>query len=144
MEVGDIRSKRAYIDTNIFIYLFEDHPKYQVKISELIEHLDEIGCDLVTSEFTMAECLVKPFADDDDKSISAYEENLQSSEFLTVEPVTREVLINASMLRGKVGNKMPDSIHLSTALISKCDLFIGNDKKLKTTNKLASIILSDL
>lgn len=144
MEVGDIRSKRAYLDTNIFIYLIEDHPKYQAKISELIKHLDEIGCDLVTSEFTVAECLVKPFADNDKKSISAYQENLQTSEFLTVEPVTRNVLINAAMLRGKVGNKMPDSIHLATALLSECDLFIGNDKGLKITDEIDSLILSEL
>lgn len=144
MEITNIRAKRAYLDTNIFIYLFEDHPKHQTKISELIRHLDEIDCELVTSEFTLAECLVKPFADDDKNSISVYQENLQSSDFLHVEPVSRDVLVNAALLRGKVGNKMPDSIHLATALLGDCDVFIGNDKGLKTTDQINSLILSDL
>jgi len=144
MEIENLRSKKAYFDTNIFIYLFEDHPKYQAKIVELIERLDNIGCEIITSEFTLAECLVKPFADKDEESISIYQDNLQNSEFLNIKPVDREVLINAALLRGQIGNKMPDSIHLATALLCNCDLFVGNDKGLKISDEISSLILSDV
>jgi len=144
MEINDIQAKKAYFDTNIFIYLFEDHPKYQNQISELIEHLDSIGCQIISSEMSLAECLVKPYADDDTGSIELYTENLQTSDFLKMSPVSRDVLIQASSLRASLKNKMPDSIHVATAVIEQCDVFIGNDTGIKTPETLTNIILSEL
>ena len=74
---------------------------------------------------------MKPFADNDVHSQKNYIESLSSSDFLTVEPVTKEVLIKASQLRAQLKNKLPDSIHLASAVSSSCDLFVGNDQKIK-------------
>ena len=132
MELTALSAKRAYFDTNIFIYLLEEHPEYYEKISKLIAHLDAIHCEIFTSELTLAECLVKPFADDDTHSQENYVQSLSSSEFLTVEPVTKEVLIKAAQLRAELKNKLPDSIHLASAVCHSCDLFVGNDKRLRS------------
>ncbi|MFT7661448.1 MAG: putative nucleic acid-binding protein [Gammaproteobacteria bacterium] len=144
MEIEQIEAKKAYLDTNIFIYLFEDHPKYQKQISKLIEHLDSIDCQLITSDITLAECLVKPYSDKDTDSVELYKENLQSSDFLQMISVTREILIKASYLRASLRNKMPDSIHVATALLEECDIFIGNDNGIKTPKEIRTIALSNL
>lgn len=41
-------------------------------------------------------------------------------------------------------NKLPNSIHLATALQCGCDIFVGNDKKLKVTEAIEKIIVGDL
>jgi len=55
--------KKAYFDTNLFIYLIEKYPVHEMKVTELLQHLDAIGSQIMTSELTLAECLVKPYAE---------------------------------------------------------------------------------
>ncbi len=136
MELVSLKAKRAYFDTNLFIYLFESHPEYQEKVAELIQHLDSIKCEIITSELTLAECLVKPFADKDVDSQNHYEDNIKTSDFLKVMPVSRTTLIKAAELRALYKNKLPDSIHLASAIEHNCDVFVGNDKKIKIGSEI--------
>lgn len=142
MEIST-QSKRAYIDTNVLIYLLEGTKQYQEKVASLISQLDKLECKIFTSEITLAECLVKPFADEDTHSQSVYISSIKSSDFLTVKSVSKKILIEAARLRSVFKNKLPDSIHLATALENHCDLFIGNDKKLKTGSHIKRIIIDE-
>ena len=144
MEIKNIHAQKAYFDTNVFIYLIENSPDHKDCINRLIQHLETIDCKIYTSDLTLAECLVKPFADNDISSQECYKKSIKTSGFLTVKQVSRSVLIDASRLRSLAKNKLPDSIHLSTALQCGCDIFVGNDKKLKTTEEIEKIILSNL
>ncbi|MBL8907199.1 MAG: PIN domain-containing protein [Rhizobiales bacterium] len=47
---------------------------------------------------------------------------------LPVLPIDRAVLLNASRLRSELGNKLPDAIHVATALAEDCDRFVTSDK----------------
>ena len=134
-------TKKVYLDTNVLIYLIENHPSYRDKIVALIAELDELNCEIITSELTLAECLVKPFAQNDKQSQDIYIASIKSSEFLTVKPVTRKVITEAARLRAAFKNKLPDSIHLATAFGTGCDTFIGNDKKIKVDDSIKLIIL---
>jgi len=131
-----LKGKKSLLDTNLFIYLFESHPDYQEKVAELIQHLDSIRCEIITSELTLAECLVKPFADKDVGSQDHYENNIKTSDFLKVMSVSRNTLIKAAELRGLYKNKLPDSIHLASAIEHNCDVFVGNDKRIKIGSEI--------
>jgi len=144
MAIKNITAQRAYFDTNVFIYLIENNIEYQDKIHMLIERLESQGCEIYTSELTLAECLVKPFQDGNVQSQETYKESIKTSDFLTVKPVSKNILIEASRLRTVAKNKLPDSIHLATALAFECDIFVGNNKKLRTTDGIRSVIISDL
>ena len=91
--------RKAYFDTNVLIYLVENHPVYRDKIVALIDALDQLGCEIITSELTLAECLVKPFADNDKQSQDNYIASIKNSEFLQVKPVSKQILIEAARLR---------------------------------------------
>ena len=134
-------TKKVYFDTNVLIYLIENHPTYRDKIIALIASLDELGCEVITSELTLAECLVKPFAENDKRSQDNYTASIKNSDFLKVKPVTKKVLIEAARLRSVYKNKLPDSIHIATALKTGCDVFVGNDKKIKVGESIALLIL---
>lgn len=134
-------TQKVYFDTNVLIYLIENHPTYRDKIVSLIAALDEQNCEIITSELTLAECLVKPFAQNDKQSQDIYTASIKNSAFLTVKPVTKKVLIEAARLRSVFKNKLPDSIHLATAFITGCDIFVGNDKKIKVDDSIELVIL---
>lgn len=136
MELKTINAKKAYFDTNLFIYLIEKHPAYAEEVTALIQHLDAIGCQVLTSELTLAECLVKPYADKDTDSQERYQQGIQSSPFLDVKPVSKDILVKSAQLRAELNNKLPDSIHLATAIEHGCDVFIGNDKSLKSNSEI--------
>lgn len=140
----DPTTKKAYFDTNVLIYLIENHPIYREKIASLIESLDKLGCVIITSELTLAECLVKPFAEDDKKSQAIYIDSIKTSEFLQVKPVSQKILVEAARLRSMFKNKLPDSIHLATALEASCDVFVGNDKKIRVGGSIQLVILDEL
>lgn len=141
MELKNI--KKAYFDTNIFIYLIEEHEEYKEKIVSLIQSLDAIGCEIFTSEITLAECLVKPMQDNDTESQEVYENAIKQSDTLNVQSVSRNILIKAAQLRAVLKNKLPDSIHLATAIECHCDVFFGNDKGIKNPDEIRLYVLSD-
>ena len=62
---------------------------------------------------------------------------------MAIETTTKKVLIEAARLRSVFKNKLPDSVHLATALESDCDVFVGNDKKIKAGDSIKLIILDN-
>ncbi len=136
-------TRKIYFDTNVLIYLIENHPVYRNKIVSLIKAMDELDCITVTSELTLAECLVKPFAENDQRSQAIYIDHVKNSDFLQVKPVSQKILIEAARLRSIFKNKLPDSIHLATALASSCDVFVGNDKKIRVADSIQLVTLDD-
>jgi predicted nucleic acid-binding protein len=75
---------------------------------------------------------------------SAFDTAIQNSTGLEVVPVTREILIEAAGIRAQTGVKLPDAIHLSTAIVSGCASFLTNDKSLLSLRDLKVIYLSNL
>lgn len=58
--VQALAGERAYLDSNVFIYLLEGYADYAPVLTELFQQFDEGRLQAVTSELTLAETLVKP------------------------------------------------------------------------------------
>ncbi|WP_084649921.1 hypothetical protein [Stappia stellulata] len=80
----------------------------------------------------LAELLVRPYRDRNDDLIQLYDNWIATDNtWLDVGPVTREVLWFAAVLRNQYPSvKLPDSIHLSTAIGLKCSHVLTTDDKL--------------
>ncbi len=63
--------------------------------------------------------------------MQAYEEFLTPSPLLTVLPVERDILVDAARMQALLSLRLPDAIHVATALAAGCDVVISNDKRLK-------------
>lgn len=107
-------------------------------------HIDERRIEVVTSEITLAECLVKPFADKDIFAVEAYMAFLGEQPGLPVVPISRSILLSAARLRAETKLKLPDAIHVATAKWAECSAFITNDRGIRHEDGLRVIIWDQL
>lgn len=107
-------------------------------------HADERQIEVVTSEITLAECLVKPFADKDIFAVETYMSLLGEQPGLPVIPISRPILLSAAQLRAETKLKLPDAIHVATAKWAECSVFVTNDREIRHSNSLRIIIWEKL
>ena len=140
--VGD---RRTYIDANVFIYAVEGLTAFEDVLPAFFEQVARSAVEAVTSELTLSEGLVKPFADGDVERQAAFERAVRTQGGLSVAPVTRAVLVEAARLRAAVTSlKLPDAIHAATALRHGCAVFLTNDRRIKALPGLDVLHLADL
>lgn len=132
-----------YLDTNVFIYLLEMYPQFISVLTDLFSRIDSGQLLAITSELTLAESLVKPIMENNLHLQHIYQSILQTSDFLEVVPVSRQVLLEAAKIRAINNIKLPDAIHLATALTNHCQFFITNDLLLKNFTHIKIVLLSD-
>ena len=127
------RVERLYVDTNVFIDLFERSDELSSLLAELFL-VDRAGKEpfLATSELTVAELLVDPYGREDDHLIQMYDNWTITNNHLTVGSISRDVLRYAAVLRSRhKGVKLPDAIHLSTAVVMRCSHMLTADTRLR-------------
>ena len=118
--------------------------RFEPLLIDLFKLIQEGQLRAVTSELTLAEVLVKPLADGKTEICTAYTAAVQDSASLEVMPVTREVLVEAAGIRAKAGVRLPDAIHIATAVLSGCRSFLTNDKSIMEIPNMKVIYLSDV
>lgn len=138
------KGKRIYFDANYFIYGVEKENPFYEKVGVFFQAMDDGDIYAITSEFTLAEVLAKPFADKNTILIEQYTKFIQNSDILDVCPLSRELLIESAKLRAKTKMKYPDIFHLSTALHTRCDFFVTNDGDIKVGDDIERVLISDL
>lgn len=125
--------KKVYLDANVFIYAVESPSGYRQIASSLFTAIEKGSLIAVTSELTLGEVLVMPFAKGARSLIELYKTILVTRKSLQVNIVSREILVAAAKLRAEYKSlKTPDAIHLATAITCSCEVFVSNDFKLKT------------
>jgi predicted nucleic acid-binding protein len=121
---------RIFFDTNLFIYLVEEHKQLGPRVHELLARMIERRDELVTSTLTIGEVLVKPLSVGRPDLAERYEQMIDSPGMVLV-PFDRacarlyaQIRCNDKTIKG------PDAIQLASAAQAKSDLFITNDERL--------------
>jgi predicted nucleic acid-binding protein len=135
---GKIRVSQTsvYLDANVFIEMWENRgtPDSE-KIWDMFSRGLSRGWRFVSSELSLAEVLVKPIFDakqtGDWRLVDAYRFHIYDKGlFQRIVPIFRDILDMAANVRSEnKAIKLPDAIHLSTALIEKCSAFVSNDTR---------------
>jgi len=114
-----------YVDTAPLIYLVEHVPQYGDLVAQRLSSTDA----LVVSDLSRLECRVKPMRDGNTALLDEFDRffNESVSEVLAL---SREVIDRATEIRSLYGFKTPDAIHLAAAILSNCELFLTNDRRL--------------
>jgi predicted nucleic acid-binding protein len=118
------------VDTAIFIYFIEEHPRFIPPVELLFREVDEGRIELVTSALTLLEVLVVPYRRGDHLLAARYESILTRSRGVRVADISRDHLRAAAQLRAATGLKIPDSLQLVAAIGGGCTVFVTNDREL--------------
>lgn len=141
---------RLYLDANAIIDLREKSGQR----SQLLRKVFLLACagkyELVTSELTLAEVLVRPISFLVDRDLEKnhpemrewhdwYLANITVDEsFISSRPITHDILIRAALLRARHKSlKLPDAIHLATAMECDATHFVTRN------GPLSSVFLND-
>lgn len=137
--------RRAYLDANVFIYAVEEVAPWFRIVRPVIEGLGTGAVAAVTSAITLAEVLVRPLRDGDERAQRAFARTVCTHGGLVVVPVSRAVLVEAARLRAASPLlKLPDAIHAATARLHGCAVLLTNDVRLRAAPGIEVVQLSDV
>lgn len=136
--------KEIALDTNLFIYVFEQHPEFGEKAKSILEHIENGFVSAVASSVSLTEILVKPIREGNLTLEKQYKLLFSHFPNLTILPIDNVVAERAAYLRGKYNIKTPDALIVATALVANADLFITNDQRLETVKEIKCVSLDQL
>jgi predicted nucleic acid-binding protein len=136
-----LAGRHAYLDTNVFIYTLNAFPPLFALLTRLFEIIDSGQLRALTSELTLVELLVKPIRDGDLPAQQTCQAMLLSNPRLTAVPITRQTLIESARLRATTSLKLPDALHLATATLAGCDMFLTNDTRFRLSTRAIEVLL---
>ncbi len=132
---------KIYLDANFFIRFVEGR---DIELHEFF--VAAVGADIefVTSELTLLETLAGAEKANDSRLAAIYEAFLAPGDaLLDVRTIDRSVLRLAAIGRRPPGNKTSDAIHVATALVTGCTIFLSSDHKIRMPEGMRIVALED-
>jgi predicted nucleic acid-binding protein len=131
-----------YLDSNVLIYAFEGrHNTLREAASLIVRQVfsgENAGC---TSVLTRAEVLVRPLELRQTELADRYRQLLVPTGPVEIRQVTAHVTDTAAELRADYsGLKLPDALHLASAIEADCGAFITGDKRLTAVSARVPVI----
>lgn len=144
MVMKSFRGKTIGLDTMIFIYHIEDHPKYAAITEKLFEGIEHGSSLAVTSILTLIELLTKPKREGNLTAVGDYRDLILTFPNLTVMEVNLGISDITSDIRAKYKIRTPDAIQIATAMAGGARDFITNDEGLKKVKNINILLLDEL
>lgn len=134
---------RLYLNTSVFIYFIEEHPRYFEVCDQLFNNLEEGKTEAVTSTLTLTEILVLPYKQQNEELVLKFYSLFTTYPHLTWQPVSLPVADLAAKLRADHNLKTPDAIHAASALSSGASCIICNDQVFGRVNDIGCLNLDE-
>lgn len=123
----------SYLDSNVLIYAFEGPVQSARRrlLAGLFRDLSERNTRACVSVIARAEVLVQPLRDGDVRLAAWYRQLLSGHDLLGVLAVNQPIADLAAELRvERSALRLPDAVHLATALYNGCANFVTGDRQL--------------
>ena len=130
--------KKIGVDTNIFIYHFNGKSLFHDAAEKFFEIVQDENKQLFTSTLTLAEILSfkgKP------KDIKILREAMSDTPNLTIVEIDINIAIESARIRRRYGFSLSDSIQIAAALSQNSEVFLTNDKRLKSFKEIPILLL---
>lgn len=135
--------KEIGIDTNCFIYLFEQHPKYEPVCRRLFNLAGQGKLELATSIITVAEVLVKPRLEGNKELELTYNKVFQATPNLEIFSLDYSIANQAADLKAKYGINLADAFQLAVCWEKGVKVFLSNDRHLTKVSEVEVLLLDD-
>jgi predicted nucleic acid-binding protein len=117
-----------YLDTNVIIALFETQEPQPDALWLFVNQAIVTETVLFhTSALSFSELLTKPYRARDEVLAGQYLQLARSRGWLLVHPVSPMVIETAAALRAATRLRLPDAIHVATAMFADCDQILTFD-----------------
>ena len=138
--------QRILIDSSVWIYHFEGHAEFGAAAGRVIEALEDGAFHGVSSELILLELTVRPLQLGRQDVADEYELLLSYFPHLQLEPVNREILLQAANLRVRHRLRTPDAILLATGMHCGATAAVPNDGawRVGVSMGMKTILLSEL
>ncbi len=140
--IRDLGAGRVGVDTAIFIYFIEEHPRFLAALVPLFQEADRGKRELITSAVTLLEVLVVPYRAGNRVLAEQYEALLTRSRGVRLVDLSHDQLRAAAQLRAATGLKTPDALQIVAAIGAGCTTFLTNDRRLPFVPSLRVIELT--
>lgn len=124
-------ARRIYVDSNIFIYLLDGSDDLRQRTLAKLAASEVEEAKLITSELTIAECTIAPLREKRKEIVEAFQALLYDSEIVELISVTHDVIVQSAEIAAELKLKLPDAIHVATAIVAGCDTFLSNDRGIR-------------
>ena len=120
----------VYLDSVLIFYQVEGDAEFGPRAASRLQEIGPAGDRPAFSLLTCLECVVKPLREGDRDLVDGYDE-LFTSSYLIRLPVTEAVFERATSIAPASVIAWPMRLHLATAAIHGCGLFLTNDRRLE-------------
>ena len=135
---------RLYLDANVYIYALEDHPRFGEAARRVLEAIDRDGITVVAQRMILAELLPHPVKQGASDLVQLYEELFLNHPQLVLLDTDHTTINLTTHLRAAYNLGTLDALHMASAIATKCDAFVTNDRKLKSVQKIPVLLLEDI
>lgn len=130
------RNTPIFIDSSVFIYLFEDYPRYVGFLETFFNELSSGAYSSVSSIITVTEVLTKPYEENQIELIKKYSDIFYHLPHFSLVAPTHQTAVEAAKIKAEYKFHLLDSFQLALAHENNCKSFLTNDKQLMKYKKL--------
>jgi predicted nucleic acid-binding protein len=142
--IREIGNGPLALDTVVFIYFIEEHPRYLSLLDPVFAAIDKKRLPAFASSLTLLEVLVVPYRAGNIPLAERYEQVLTRSRGLRLVDIDRTQLRTAAQLRALHSSlRTPDAIQVAAALSGGCSVLLTNDRDLPAVPGLRILQLRD-
>lgn len=144
-ELSSLPDVSLYLDSNVFIYAFEgDTGPLRDSASLIVRRVFTGESAAYTSVLSRAEVLVHPLGKRQVELADRYRRLLTAAGPINVTSVEPRIADLAAELRADYPSlKLPDALHIATAVQADCGAFITGDKRLAIVSARIPVLLLD-
>jgi len=143
--VDALRGEASYLDSNVLIYGFEGPPgAVRNGVGAILRDIHLGRLRGYTSLITRAEVLVYPLRHSHTELADRYRALLSGEGAVVVQTLDQRTVDRAAELRAEYPVlRLPDALHLATALWFRCRSFITADKRLTVASGRIEVLSLD-
>lgn len=138
------RHRRVGIDSNVLIYLLEGSGALADTSGALLDAIASGEAEGVLATLGIAEICSGPARADDPAMVERYADELKSLENIRVVPLDEQVAVDAAIIRGSTSLSLADAVHLASARHAKATVFVTNDRRITSINRLEVAYLDEI
>ena len=141
--IADLGRGPIGLDTVVFIYLIEEHPRFLPIVAPVFSAVARTRLPVITSGVTLLETLVIPYRSGNTALAARYEALLTTSRGIRFMDLDRPLLRIAAQLRAVFSIRTPDALQLAATLSGGCRVYLTNDRSLPRIPGLEILRVSD-